>query len=94
MSVVMYIDLPGVTTDQYDALNDAMGIASAEDEPDTLLYHGCAKTDDGLVVFDVWRSQEDINDFLANRLGPAAAKLGLPQVTPRCGELYNQIGPR
>jgi hypothetical protein len=94
MSVVMFMELPGVTTQQYDRLNQEMGIVRPEEEPDGLLFHGCGKTDEGLVIFDIWRSREDIDDFLNNKLGPAAARLGLPQVTPRFGDLYYQFGRR
>jgi hypothetical protein len=94
MSVVMFMELPGVTTQQYDRLNQEMGIVRPEEEPDGLLFHGCGKTDEGLVIFDIWRSRDDIDDFLNNKLGPAAARLGLPQVMPRFGDLYYQFGRR
>ena len=94
MSVVMFLELPGVTTQQYDRLNQEMGVNGPEDEPDGLLFHGCGKTDEGLVIFDIWRSREDLDDFLNNRLGPAAGRLGLPQVTPRFGDLHYQFGRR
>lgn len=94
MSVVMFLDLPGATTEQYDRLNEAMGTTRPEDEPEALLSHICATTGEGLLICDVWRSQEELNDFLANLLGPAAAKLGLPQATPRFAELHHQVNPR
>ena len=95
MSVVMFLDLPGVTTEQYDRLNEAMGITGPEDEPDGLISHVCATTDQGLLICDVWRSQEELEDFQRNRLGPAAAQLGLPQgPMPRLGTLHYQLGTR
>jgi hypothetical protein len=94
MSVVMFLDLPGVTTEQYDRLNEAMGTTRPEDEPEGLIHHVCASTGEGLLICDVWRSQEELDDFLANQLGPAAGKLGLPPATPRMGTLHYQIGPR
>jgi hypothetical protein len=71
-----------------------MGTTRPEDEPDGLLFHGCGEMDGGLVIFDVWRSKEELDDFLNNILGPAAAELRLPQVTPRFGQLHYQVGPR
>jgi hypothetical protein len=95
MSVTMFLDLPGATTEQYDRLNEEMGTTRPEDEPEGLVSHACATTDDGLLIFDVWRSQEELNDFLANKLGPAAAKLGLPEAAPpRFGQLHHQVLPR
>lgn len=94
MSVTMFLDLPGATTEQYDRLNEEMGTTRPEDEPEGLVSHACATTDDGLLIFDVWRSQEELSDFLANKLGPAAAKLGLPEAAPRFGQLHHQVLPR
>jgi hypothetical protein len=55
----------------------------------------CATTGDGLLICDVWRSQEELDDFLANKLGPAAAKLGLPDAAPpRFAQLHHQVFPR
>jgi hypothetical protein len=48
MSVVMFMEIPGATTEQYDAINKIMGINGPQDEPAGLLSHVCAKTDDGL----------------------------------------------
>ena len=77
MAVTMFIELPGATTEQYDQLNEAMGVHGPEDEPDGLISHMCAVVDAGLMICDVWRSQEDLDDFLQNQLGPAAQQLGL-----------------
>jgi hypothetical protein len=93
MSVTMFLDLPGATTEQYDRLNEEMGTTRPEDEPEGLVSHVCATTGDGLLIFDVWRSQEELNDFL-NKLGPAAAKLGLPEAAPRFAQLHYQVFPR
>jgi hypothetical protein len=95
MAVVMFLELPGVTTEQYDRLNEEMGTTRPEDEPEGLLFHVCAATDDGLLICDIWRSQEELDDFAANMLGPAAAKLGLPQgPPPRIASHHYQVGPR
>jgi hypothetical protein len=95
MAIVMFLELPGVTTEQYDKLNEAMGIAGPEDEHEGLISHICATTDTGLLICDVWRSQEDLDDFQANTLGPAAAKLGVPPgPPPRIAPLHHEVRPR
>lgn len=91
MSVVMIMELPGVTTEQYDEINKLMGINGPEDEPDGLISHVCAKTEDGLVVCDVWRSQADLDEFAATQVGPAAGKVGAIPGPPRIGELHAQF---
>lgn len=93
--VVMFLDLPGVTTEQYDRLNQQMGIASAKDEPEALISHVCASTGEGLLICDVWRTREELDDFLANRLAPAAQELGFPATAPpRFAELHYKVDPR
>ena len=92
MAVTMFLELPGATTEQYDKLNETMGIRGPEDEPDALISHVCATVDGGLMIFDVWRSQEDLDDFLQNRVGPAAQELGVPAGPPRFGTLHYQFG--
>jgi len=95
MAIVMFLELPGVTTEQYDQLNDAMGITGPEDEHEGLISHVCATTGEGLLICDVWRSQEDLDDFQANTLGPAAAKLGVPAgPPPRIAQLHHEVRPR
>jgi hypothetical protein len=95
MAIVMFLELPGVTTEQYDQLNEAMGITGPEDEHEGLISHVCATTGGGLLICDVWRSQEDLDDFQANTLGPAAAKLGVPQgPPPRIAQLHHEVRPR
>jgi hypothetical protein len=92
----MFMDLPGVTTEQYDQLNQRMGTTRPEDEPEGLVFHVCARTPEGgLLICDVWRSQEELDDFLTNKLGPAVASFGLPQGSPpRIAEVHYQVNPR
>jgi hypothetical protein len=94
MAVTMFLEIPEATAEQYDRLNEAMGIHGPEDEPDALISHVCAKVDGGLMIFDVWRSQEDLDEFLQNRVGPAAQELGLAAREPRFGSLHYQLGTR
>jgi hypothetical protein len=46
------------------------------------------------MIFDVWRSQEDRDDFLQNRVGPAARELGVTAAEPRFGSVHHQLGTR
>ena len=46
MAIVMFIELPGATTTQYDRLNELTGIAGAEDEPEGLISMVCAVTEE------------------------------------------------
>jgi hypothetical protein len=91
MPVVMFMEVPGATTEQYDEINRIMGVKGPEDEPAGLLSHVCAKTDTGLLICDVWRSQADLDDFAANQIGPAAQQVGAQPNPPQIGELHYQF---
>jgi hypothetical protein len=84
----MVLEIPGATTEQYDEINKIMGVNGPEDEPAGLISHICAKTAEGLLVCDVWRSQEELEDFIANRVGPASGQVGATPSAPKFGELY------
>ena len=56
MAIVMVLEVPGASTEQYDQVNEAIGVYSSADAPDGLISHVCAVTDKGLVICDVWSS--------------------------------------
>jgi hypothetical protein len=91
MPVVMFMEMPGATTEQYDEINKLMGINGPADEPAGLISHVCATTDAGLMICDVWQTQADLDDFAANQVGPAAAKVGASPTPPRLAELHYQF---
>jgi len=90
----MVLELPGATTEQYDRINEIMGVSGPEDEPDALISHVCGKTDDGLVICDVWRSREELDDFINSRVMPAMQEVGAPQPKVTFAELHYQLGTR
>jgi hypothetical protein len=53
MAVLMIMESPGATTDQYEKVNEIMGIRGDEDAPEGLVQHVAAKSDDGIVIVDV-----------------------------------------
>jgi len=69
MAVAILIEVPGLTTETYDAVNEQAGIAS--DPPAGLIIHTCGEMDGGLRIFDVWETQEDLDRFESERLVPA-----------------------
>jgi len=85
MSDALILEFKGVTVDQYNAVNKALGLDSQTgggDSPDGLLSHtGATTADGGLVVFEVWDSQASQGAFMASRLGPALGQAGLPDPT-------------
>jgi heme-degrading monooxygenase HmoA len=93
MAVLMILELDGTTTDDYDAVNEAMGI-DEDNLPDGLVQHAVGPTEDGdgLLIVDVWESEEQLEHFVQNRLGPATAQVGIQsQAQPRVHPVHNHF---
>ena len=78
MSVLMLLEMPGATIDQYEQVNEAMGISGTADAPEGLVEHVVGVADDGLIVADVWESEEALGRFVERQLRPALEKAGVP----------------
>jgi hypothetical protein len=59
----------GVGAEQYDAVTREMGIAS--NPPDGLIFHSAGELEGRFQVFNIWRSAEDADRFVRERLRPA-----------------------
>jgi len=68
MPVMMIMELEGTTTDDYDAVNEAIGI-DQDHLPDGLVSHAVGPTDDGggLLIVDVWESPEQLEPSCRRR---------------------------
>jgi hypothetical protein len=93
MTVVTTIDVYAMPPEEYRAILDHMGV---ETRPAAGLFlHLTSKTDFGFRVVEIWDRKEGFDEFLAERLAPAAQALGIERkmeiaVTP----LHNFFGPR
>src|SRR3954464_12828199 len=91
MALLMIMESPGATTDQYDKVNEIMGIRGDEDATEGLVQHVAAESDDGIVIVDVWESQEALGRFFQERLGAALEQGGLgSDAPPRRHEVHNR----
>jgi hypothetical protein len=90
MPIVMTAEIPA-SADMYDSINTEMGI-DPENLPRGLIAHYASPTDNGMLIFDVWESREDFEDFAAGQLGPAMEKVvgGGEGIKPTVAELYNE----
>jgi len=91
MAIVMRMEAPGATLAQYEQVNAILGIAGDEDAPDGLILHMAGKTDDGVVVIDVWESEEKLNGFFEQRAGAALHEAGLQAGPPEISKVHNMI---
>jgi heme-degrading monooxygenase HmoA len=92
VAVLMVFEVPGGTVEQYEQMNEIMGIRGDEDAPDGLISHVVGRTDDGVLVADVWESDEQLRRFFEERLGAALKEVGMPESAhPRILPVHNLI---
>jgi hypothetical protein len=90
MSVLMLVEWEGTSPEQYDRVNELMGISGEGDAPEGLISHVAAVSEDGkLLIADVWGSPEALNTFFAERLSGALREVGIPETQPRVLPLHN-----
>lgn len=85
MAIVMEMEWPGITQEQYEATRKLVNWEG--DVPPGGILHVASFDDRGLHVTDVWESAEDFQRFVAGRLTPGTKQLGLP------GEPNIQVRP-
>jgi hypothetical protein len=75
MTVMMSMTWKGVSKEQYE---DVRRIVNWEgDEPPGGMLHICSVDDEGLHIADLWRSAEEFNAFVNDRLMPGVQKAGI-----------------
>jgi hypothetical protein len=96
MSDGLLLEFEGIGVEQYRAVNQALGIDpdSGEGEwPEGLIFHTAGTTATGLVVYEVWESQEAQGRFMSGRLGRALQEGGI-NAAPSRVEWNSVIGYR
>ena len=92
MAVLMVLDIPGATLEQYDRTNEILGIHGDADAPAGLISHAAGPTDDGIVVVDVWESGEALQSFFEGRgVARAMEEAGAPAAEPRVLPVHNHF---
>ena len=96
MPVGMLLEIPGATSEQYDALNREMDMTQ-QTLPDGLVSHVAGEGDGTFVIFDVWVSREAFEGFVQERLMPVMHRLmgdQAQQFRPRFVEIHNEFHGR
>jgi hypothetical protein len=88
MPVMLVLDAPGMTRDQYESLRPLVRWES--EHPDGALLHCCAFDENGGVhVVDIWESREKPDAFFGTRLMPVMQEKGIEMPQPSVYEVYN-----
>lgn len=91
MAVLAMMEIPGGTTAQYDRVNEILGI-DASDPPPGLISHTAGSTDDGLMIVDVWESQQAFEEFFGGRnVAGAIEQVGVTPGPARFFSVHNRI---
>ena len=84
MPYAIVLEFDGVDRDQYDAVNDKLGIdmaTGAGSFPVGLVSHAAGPIPGGWLVSEIWDSKAEQQAFMAARLGTALATAGVPRPT-------------
>jgi hypothetical protein len=88
MAVMLFMEAPGASLEDYDRVNEIMGLRGDGDAPEGLIHHTAGHDGNGIVIVDVWESEEAIGRFFDERLGAALGEVGVevkggkPQILP------------
>lgn len=90
MAVAVQMDFAGATLDQYDQINERIGLLPGGPASRQELFHWVTDTGEGFRVVDVWESRDAFERFLHEKLDPVMAEVGIPH-PPRIQffEVYN-----
>jgi hypothetical protein len=92
-ATLVLIDVPDSTTEQYDTMLAQMPAHMTSDGHPAFI-HIAARTEDGIVVVDVWPSPEAFGQFAEEQIAPAAQHAGVSGIQPRMLRVHNAIRGR
>jgi hypothetical protein len=78
MAVGLRIKLPGVTEQDFEAIDKAIG----RDVPDGLIFHASGPIEGGWGVLDFWESRQHFDKFITERVMPAMTEQGITGAAP------------
>lgn len=84
MALGFYFHSEGMTTEKYDSVIKQLE-AAGQGSPKGRVHHSCFGPPDGLMVYDVWTSQEEFDAFgetLMPILKDNGIDVGQPDVMP------------
>jgi hypothetical protein len=92
MAVAYELRFPGATTDQYDQVLQSMGLTPGGPVPSGAIFHWVTQTDDGLLIVDVWESEQAFDQAFREQITPHTQEAGLsrPEVTKH--KVHNYLG--
>jgi hypothetical protein len=78
MAVAVQLEFRGATLEQYDEINERLGLLPGGPASPHELFHWVMKTDDGFRVVDVWESRDAFENFAQEKLNQVCRAVGVP----------------
>jgi hypothetical protein len=78
MAVAYKMVFEGGTLEQYNQVMELMGLTGDAEAPEGAIFHWAAPHEKGLIVVDVWETDEQFNEFAESKIGPYSAQAGIP----------------
>jgi len=88
MAIGVIFEGAGVSQEQYQQMLNE--VAGGNTPAPGLLYHAAGVGEDGLVVFEVWESQEVLQQFFEEQLGQALQRANI-SVQPKFVQIVNTM---
>ncbi|GAB2558832.1 hypothetical protein [Nocardia heshunensis] len=93
MAVLGILDVQGITTDQYNAVVERMGVEAKG--RGSIYLHLAAETEGGLQIIEVWDDKDEYVQFIEQTLVPTMDALGIEQTHSIAAfPLHNVFTPR
>jgi hypothetical protein len=77
VAVAVQLDFHGATIEQYDQINERIGLLPGGPPSPQELFHWVAETASGFRVVDVWESREAFEKFEQEKLRPIYLEVGV-----------------
>jgi hypothetical protein len=91
MSVLMLLEWREIPFATYERVNEIMGGDAGADAPAGLVDHVACDSGHGMLIADVWESQDLLDRFLETRLAPALNRANVPDGQPRMLQVHNRL---
>ncbi len=91
MAIAMLVDNPSGSQEVYDKVRANLGFSEDELAEGGIVHVAGPSPNGGWRVIEVWESQEAMEKFVAERLGPALKEAGVERPEPQRWEVYNLV---
>jgi len=88
--IVVLFESTELTQEKYDSIIAEMGDQDKPQYPRRPV-HVAYQNGNNFCVIDVWNSQEELNDFFQNTLGPIFGKLGITPPPPQIFPIHRYV---